>query len=92
MAQLPSLKEDLLANATDVDGDNLEAVNLSTNDQTLSSWKTQTAASRSHQAKTSLVRLSYTYDVTDAIETVAADLNLTVNPINDAPDVPDMSF
>ena len=30
--------------------------------------------------------------MTDAIETVAADLNLTVNPINDAPDVPDMSF
>ncbi|WP_228014145.1 tandem-95 repeat protein, partial [Vibrio sp. OPT46] len=36
--------------------------------------------------------IEFTYDVTDAIETVAADLNLTVNPVNDLPDVPDLSF
>ncbi|PTP15251.1 polymer-forming cytoskeletal family protein [Vibrio sp. 10N.286.51.C3] len=85
-------QEDLLANATDVDGDNLEAVNLSTNDPNAVIVENSDGSFTITPSEDFFGEIEFTYDVTDAIETVAADLNLTVNPINDAPDVPDMSF
>ncbi|WP_060981415.1 tandem-95 repeat protein [Vibrio splendidus] len=85
-------QEDLLANATDVDGDNLEAVNLATNDPNAVIVENSNSSFTITPSADFFGEIEFTYDVTDAIETVAADLNLTVNPINDAPDVPDMSF
>ncbi len=85
-------QEDLLANATDVDGDNLEAVNFATNDPNAVVVENPDEATIKARADF-FGEIEFTYDVTDAIvKSVAADLNLTVNPINDAPDVPDMSF
>ncbi|OBS95684.1 polymer-forming cytoskeletal family protein [Vibrio tasmaniensis] len=85
-------QEDLLANATDVDGDNLEAVNFTTNDPNAVVVENPDGSFTITPSADFFGEIEFTYDVTDAIETVAADLNLTVNPINDAPDVPDMSF
>ncbi|WP_409438357.1 tandem-95 repeat protein [Vibrio sp. BS-M-Sm-2] len=85
-------QEDLLANATDVDSDNLEAVNLATNDPNAVIVENSDGSFTITPSADFFGEIEFTYDVTDAIETVAADLNLTVNPINDAPDVPDMSF
>ncbi|KIP65980.1 polymer-forming cytoskeletal family protein [Vibrio harveyi] len=85
-------QEDLLANATDVDGDNLEAVNLSTNDPNGTIVENADGSFTITPSENFFGEIEFTYDVTDAIETVAADLNLTVNPVNDLPDVPDLSF
>ncbi|WP_102313297.1 tandem-95 repeat protein [Vibrio cyclitrophicus] len=85
-------QEDLLANATDVDGDNLEAVNFATNDPNAAIVENSDGSFTITPSADFFGEIEFTYDVTDAIETVAADLNLIVNPINDAPDVPDMSF
>jgi len=85
-------QEDLLANATDVDGDNLEAVNLSTNDPNATIVVNADGSFTITPSENFFGEIEFTYDVTDAIETVAADLNLTVNPVNDLPDVPDLSF
>ncbi|MEZ8645061.1 tandem-95 repeat protein [Vibrio cyclitrophicus] len=85
-------QEDLLANATDVDGDNLEAVNFATNDPNAVIVENSDGSFTITPSADFFGEIEFTYDVTDAIETVAADLNLIVNPINDAPDVPDMSF
>ncbi|MDW3135494.1 tandem-95 repeat protein [Vibrio sp. 1288] len=85
-------QEDLLANATDVDGDNLEAVNLSTNDPNATIVENADGSFTITPSENFFGEIEFTYDVTDAIETVAADLNLTVNPVNDLPDVPDLSF
>ncbi|WP_420031205.1 tandem-95 repeat protein [Vibrio toranzoniae] len=85
-------QEDLLANATDIDGDNLQAANLATNDLNAVITENSDGSFTITPSADFFGEIEFTYDVTDAIETVAADLNLTVNPINDAPDVPDMSF
>ncbi|WP_039977082.1 tandem-95 repeat protein [Vibrio jasicida] len=85
-------QEDLLANATDVDGDNLEAVNLSTNDPNATIVENADGSFTITPSENFFGEIEFTYDVTDAIETVAADLNFTVNPVNDLPDVPDLSF
>ncbi|MHA2759571.1 tandem-95 repeat protein [Vibrio harveyi] len=85
-------QEDLLANATDVDGDNLEAVNLSTNDPNATIVENADGSFTITPSENFFGEIAFTYDVTDAIETVAAGLNLTVNPVNDLPDVPDLSF
>ncbi|WP_447470991.1 tandem-95 repeat protein [Vibrio harveyi] len=85
-------QEDLLTNATDVDGDNLEAVNLSTNDPNATIVENADGSFTITPSENFFGEIEFTYDVTDAIETVAADLNLTVNPVNDLPDVPDLSF
>ncbi|MFH4457006.1 tandem-95 repeat protein [Vibrio alginolyticus] len=85
-------QEDLLANATDVDGDNLEAVNLSTNDPNATIVENADGSFTITPSENFFGEIEFTYDVTDAIETVAAALNLTVNPVNDLPDVPDLSF
>ncbi|WP_444812709.1 tandem-95 repeat protein [Vibrio hyugaensis] len=85
-------QEDLLANATDVDGDNLEVVNLSTNDPNATIVENVDGSFTITPSENFFGEIEFTYDVTDAIETVAADLNLTVNPVNDLPDVPDLSF
>ncbi|MHA2709156.1 tandem-95 repeat protein [Vibrio owensii] len=85
-------QEDLLANATDVDGDNLEAVNLSTNDPNATIVENADGSFTITPSENFFGEIEFTYDVTDAIEIVATDLNLTVNPVNDLPDVPDLSF
>ncbi|MCV5264001.1 cadherin-like domain-containing protein, partial [Escherichia coli] len=71
---------------------NLEAVNLSTNDPNATIVENADGSFTITPSENFFGEIEFTYDVTDAIETVAAELNLTVNPVNDLPDVPDLSF
>ncbi|WP_394245634.1 tandem-95 repeat protein, partial [Vibrio astriarenae] len=83
---------ELLENASDVDGDDLEAVNLQTNDPNATIVENADGSFTITPSENFFGEIEFTYDVTDAIETVSAGLNLTVNPVNDLPDVPDLSF
>ncbi|GAM76306.1 T1SS secreted agglutinin RTX [Vibrio ishigakensis] len=85
-------QEDLLANASDVDGDALQAVNLQTNDPNASIVENPDGSFTITPSENFFGEVEFTYDVTDAIETVSTGLNLTVNPVNDLPDVPDLTF
>ncbi|GAM72675.1 T1SS secreted agglutinin RTX [Vibrio sp. JCM 19236] len=85
-------QEDLLANASDVDGDTLQAVNLQTNDPNASIVENPDGSFTITPSENFFGEVEFTYDVTDAIETVSTGLNLTVNPVNDLPDVPDLTF
>ncbi|GAL30670.1 T1SS secreted agglutinin RTX [Vibrio variabilis] len=85
-------QEELLANASDVDGDSLEATNLQTNDLNATIVENSDGSFTITPSQDFNGEIEFTYDVTDAIETVSTGLNLTVNPVNDLPDVPDLSF
>ncbi|GAM59450.1 RTX toxin, putative [Vibrio ishigakensis] len=85
-------QEDLLTNASDVDGDALQAVNLQTNDPNASIVENPDGSFTITPSENFFGEVEFTYDVTDAIETVSTGLNLTVNPVNDLPDVPDLTF
>ncbi|WP_435532831.1 tandem-95 repeat protein [Vibrio hippocampi] len=85
-------QEALLENASDLDGDNLEAINLQTNDPNATIVENADGSFTITPSENFFGEVEFTYDVTDAIEIVSTGLNLTVNPINDLPDVPDLSF
>ncbi|MDR9826275.1 tandem-95 repeat protein, partial [Vibrio sp. FNV 38] len=85
-------QEALLENASDVDGDDLHAVNLQANDPNATIVENEDGSFTITPSENFFGEVEFTYDVTDAIETVASGLNLTVNPVNDLPDVPDLSF
>ncbi|MGR5260440.1 tandem-95 repeat protein, partial [Vibrio astriarenae] len=85
-------QEELLENASDVDGDDLEAINLQTNDPNATIVENEDGSFTITPSENFFGEIEFTYDVTDAIETVSTGLNLTVNPVNDLPDVPDLSF
>ncbi|MDO6777591.1 tandem-95 repeat protein, partial [Shewanella sp. 3_MG-2023] len=85
-------QEELLANASDVDGDSLAATNLVTNDENATVVQNDNGSFTITPSEDFNGDIQFTYDVTDGIETVATELDLTVTPVNDAPDVPDLSF
>jgi VCBS repeat-containing protein len=75
--------EQLLANATDIDGDALSVIGLSVNTGSLTdngdgSWTYQPAADFNGPVE-------FNYSVTDSELVVAATAGLTVTPVNDAP-------
>nr|WP_086937415.1 tandem-95 repeat protein [Thaumasiovibrio occultus] len=85
-------QDELLANASDVDGDNLTVENLQTNDPNATVIENADGSFTITPSENFFGEIEFTYDVSDAIEVVASELNLTVNPVNDLPDVPDLSF
>jgi len=77
-------QEQLLANASDVDGDSLSATNLSAGgDSTVTDNGDGTFTVTPDAEFNGDIQLSF--DVSDGIETVAAGVGLTVNSINDGP-------
>ncbi|MFS1412515.1 tandem-95 repeat protein [Vibrio sp. 10N.286.49.B1] len=85
-------QEELLSNASDLDGDDLTAVNLSTNDENATIVQNEDGSFTITPSEDFYGDIDFTYDVTDGIATVGTELDLTVTPVNDAPDVPDLSF
>ncbi|MGR5468521.1 tandem-95 repeat protein, partial [Vibrio astriarenae] len=84
-------QEQLLEYSSDVDGDNLTASNLSVGEN---------ASVIDNGDGTFTVvpdenfngELDLTFDISDGIETVSSHIDLTVRPINDAPEPEDQSF
>ncbi len=83
---------DLLANASDLDGDNLTAINLTTSDENATLVQNEDGSFTITPSENFNGDISFSYDITDGIATVATGLELTVTPVNDLPDVPDLTF
>jgi hypothetical protein len=89
---LPAMQEDgtititaaqLLANAADVDGDTLSIANVTASSGTLTAnangtWTFQPLANANGP-------LTFAYDITDGLVTIAGTASLQVDPVNDAP-------
>ncbi|UXA00089.1 tandem-95 repeat protein [Vibrio splendidus] len=73
----------LLSQARDVDGDNLQATNVEFAAGTVTTDGVGTVTLTPNQDFNGDVTLSF--DVTDGVDTVASSINLSITPINDAP-------
>ncbi|UJF20371.1 tandem-95 repeat protein (plasmid) [Vibrio sp. SS-MA-C1-2] len=76
-------QEQLLANAADVDGDDLTADNLSASNVTIIDNHDGTFSLTPDENFNGIIDVAY--DISDGQSTLAANLNLTVDPINDVP-------
>ena len=85
-------QEQLLAQASDVEGDDLTAFNLQTENENLTITDNGDGTFTLTPAANFNGDLDITFDVTDGTDTVAANIDLTVNPINDLPYALDKSF
>ena len=74
---------ELLANATDVDGDTLSVSNLTGANVTIIDNGDRTWTITPDANWYGEVDISF--NISDGIETISSNLNLTVNPVNDAP-------
>ncbi|WP_076540674.1 tandem-95 repeat protein, partial [Shewanella sp. UCD-KL21] len=84
-------QEQLLANASDIDGDNLSAENLSVGDNATVVANPDGSFTITPDADFN-GDLDLSFDVSDGTTTVATGVDLTVNPINDAAVAPDVAF
>ncbi|MDO6679150.1 cadherin-like domain-containing protein, partial [Shewanella sp. 4_MG-2023] len=84
-------QEQLLANATDIDGDSLSAENLSVGDNATVVANPDGSFTVTPDADFN-GDLDLSFDVSDGTTTVAAGVDLTVNPVNDAAVAPDVEF
>ena len=78
-------QEQLLAQASDVEGDELTALNLQTNNDELTIVDNGDGTFTLTPDANFNGDLDITFDVTDGTDTVAANIDLKVNPVNDAP-------
>ncbi|KOY46212.1 polymer-forming cytoskeletal family protein, partial [Vibrio parahaemolyticus] len=85
-------QEQLLEHAVDIDGDDLSAINLSTNDENATVEMNEDGSFTITPSENFYGDIEFTYDVTDGEEVVAAGLDLTVTPVNDAPEPQDQAF
>ncbi|EPI4817696.1 tandem-95 repeat protein [Vibrio alginolyticus] len=85
-------QEQLLEHAVDIDGDDLSAINLSTNDENATVEMNEDGSFTITPSENFYGDIEFTYDVTDGEEVVAAGLDLTVTPVNDAPEPQDQVF
>ncbi|WP_423251982.1 tandem-95 repeat protein [Vibrio alginolyticus] len=85
-------QEQLLEHAVDIDGDDLSAINLSTNDANATVEMNEDGSFTITPSENFYGDIEFTYDVTDGEEVVAAGLDLTVTPVNDAPEPQDQAF
>ncbi|MEQ3696030.1 MAG: tandem-95 repeat protein, partial [Pseudomonadales bacterium] len=83
-------QEQLLANASDVDGDALSASNLIADNATVTDNGDGTFTVAPDADFNGDIAISF--DVSDGLETVATAVDLTVNPVNDVAVVADQSF
>ncbi|MDO6777628.1 cadherin-like domain-containing protein, partial [Shewanella sp. 3_MG-2023] len=84
-------QEQLLANATDIDGDSLSAENLSVGDNATVVANPDGSFTVTPDADFN-GDLDLSFDVSDGTTTVATGVDLTVNPVNDAAVAPDVEF
>ncbi|WP_139137331.1 tandem-95 repeat protein, partial [Vibrio tasmaniensis] len=84
-------QEQLLANASDVDGDALTASNLSAGDNATVTANDDGSFTITPDADFN-GDIDLSFDVSDGLETVQAGVDLTVNPVNDLPTAADQSF
>ncbi|WP_121877798.1 tandem-95 repeat protein, partial [Umboniibacter marinipuniceus] len=83
-------QEQLLANASDVEGDSLNAINLSAENATVTDNGDGTFTVAPNADLNGDIAINF--DVTDGSDSVATAIELTVNPTNDAATVNDASF
>ncbi|MEZ9702779.1 cadherin-like domain-containing protein, partial [Vibrio sp. 10N.286.45.F3] len=84
-------QEQLLAQASDVDGDALTASNLSAGDNATVTANDDGSFTITPDADFN-GDIDLSFDVSDGLETVQAGVDLTVNPVNDLPTAADQSF
>ncbi|WP_156502347.1 cadherin-like domain-containing protein, partial [Oleiphilus sp. HI0067] len=82
----------LLANSSDVDGDTLTALNLQTANPELTITDNGDGTFTLTPAANFNGDLDISFDVFDGEATVAANIDLTVNPVNDLPVAQDQNF
>ncbi|MEZ8382482.1 tandem-95 repeat protein [Vibrio splendidus] len=85
-------QEQLLEHAVDIDGDDLSAINLTTNDENATVEMNDDGSFTITPSENFNGNIEFSYDVTDGEEMVAAGLDLTVTPVNDAPEAQDQTF
>ncbi|WP_156502433.1 tandem-95 repeat protein, partial [Oleiphilus sp. HI0067] len=85
-------QEQLLAQASDVDGDTLTALNLQTANPELTITDNGDGTFTLTPAANFNGDLDISFDVFDGEATVAANIDLTVNPVNDLPVAQDQNF
>ena len=85
-------QEQLLSQASDVDGDDLTALNLQTDNENLTITDNGDGTFTLTPAANFNGDLDISFDITDGTETIAANIDLTVNPVNDLPVAVDKSF
>ncbi|GAM76308.1 T1SS secreted agglutinin RTX [Vibrio ishigakensis] len=85
-------QEQLLANASDLDGDALTASNLATEDDNISVTDNGDGTFTLTPNADFNGEIEFTFDVSDGDQLVSTNLNLTVNPVNDDPTAEDVSY
>ncbi|MDK9744816.1 cadherin-like domain-containing protein, partial [Vibrio sp. B516a] len=85
-------QEQLLANATDIEGDDLVASNLQTNDPDATIVANDDGSFTITHTENFNGELDFTYNISDGENDVLTTLDLTVNPVNDAPEAGDEIF
>ncbi|MFA0673560.1 cadherin-like domain-containing protein, partial [Vibrio sp. 10N.222.51.A6] len=85
-------QEDLLANARDLDGDQLTALNLATDDDSVTITDNGDGTYTLTPDADFNGDVSFTFDVSDGDDVVSTNLELTVSPVNDGPEAQDQAF
>ncbi|WOT06741.1 tandem-95 repeat protein [Shewanella youngdeokensis] len=85
-------QEALLANATDLDGDDLVALNVATDDPNVKVVDNQDGTYTVTPAADFNGEVALSFDVSDGDQTVTTALNLTVDAVNDLPTAPTINL
>ncbi|MDF5441397.1 cadherin-like domain-containing protein, partial [Vibrio parahaemolyticus] len=85
-------QEDLLANARDLDGDQLTALNLATDDENITITDHGDGTYTLPPDADFKGDITFTFDVSDGDDVVSTNLELLVSPVNDAPEPQDQAF
>ncbi|MDW1812779.1 cadherin-like domain-containing protein, partial [Vibrio sp. Vb2362] len=85
-------QEDLLANARDLDGDQLTALNLATDDENITITDNGDGTYTLTPDADFNGDITFTFDVSDGDDVVSTNLELLVSPVNDAPEPQDQAF
>ncbi|MDF5596575.1 cadherin-like domain-containing protein, partial [Vibrio parahaemolyticus] len=85
-------QEDLLANARDLDGDQLTALNLATDDENITITDNGDGTYTLTPDADFNGDITFTFDVSDGDDVVSTNLELLVSPVNDAPEPQDQAL
>ncbi|GAL30669.1 T1SS secreted agglutinin RTX [Vibrio variabilis] len=85
-------QEELLANASDLDGDDLTALNLSTDDENITITANEDGSYTLTPDADFNGDVQFTFDVSDGDQIVTTNLDLTVSPVNDGPVAQDLAY
>ncbi|MGR5470618.1 cadherin-like domain-containing protein, partial [Vibrio astriarenae] len=84
-------QEQLLSQASDVDGDDLTAANLSAGDNATVTANEDGSFTITPDADFN-GDIDLSFDISDGTDTIVANADLTVNPVNDAAVVEDVGY